>query len=516
MGFISQNNKVVLSAFLTQKGRENMINGSLEDFQVKYYAMSDPDVNYLIESNLSSGFIPDLSGGHKGQVKSLSSGVEQRYTISGGANVSQIEGLGKPFLKSVEGNSTFQKTLVSIPDKTITSDNLRIIYCQASDLSSPFGNLLSSFNFPITQEQKEDYQAKYKNTALASFININEFAVIEVGCETYGEMIDGKTIELNIPLTDGGNMVVHSTYFGYNKDLNKQLSDSNSFSDEFGSTPSPETDFNSNIAFLFSNVISKPKDKVVKKTLINKDVEVGAFAAQTLEIELETNKIYDINLDAISNKVQLMVRVSESDVTIPFANAVEMVTKTSFKPLFPSKMIIVQNTSTTTATTSIEVSVLEASSNKSWSKWTNEYKFPVEKNGFGKAVASFQDEEFGLCIDEPVGIAYLDKGLIVLTHPEILSKIDTTSEKITMSFKSVVTEFSQTITCVALPEEFYCSNNPTFKFGHPEGLSHNDFVYITEIGLYNASGQLIAIAKTSEPVKKNKLNVTLFSVKLKL
>jgi hypothetical protein len=87
MGFISKNNKVILSAFLTQKGREFMINGSLEDFQVKYYSMSDPDVNYLVESNLTSGFIPDLSGNHEGGVRSLANGIEQKYTISGGDNV---------------------------------------------------------------------------------------------------------------------------------------------------------------------------------------------------------------------------------------------------------------------------------------------------------------------------------------------------------------------------------------------------------------------------------------------
>jgi hypothetical protein len=90
MGFISKNNKVVLSAFLTQKGREFMINGSLEDFQVKYYSMADPDVNYLVESNLSSGFIPDLSGNHEGSVRSLANGIEQKYTISGGVNVSVL------------------------------------------------------------------------------------------------------------------------------------------------------------------------------------------------------------------------------------------------------------------------------------------------------------------------------------------------------------------------------------------------------------------------------------------
>jgi hypothetical protein len=437
------------------------------------------------------------------------------------------------YLKSVEGNSTFQKSLISIPDKTISGASLRMTLCDTKDSGSPFANLLSSFNIPITEKQRKDFLSSFKGTALASLANIEKFIVVEVDREAYGEMIDGKTIELKLP-TKTGSVNIHSSYFGFNEGLNSQLSDNNGFSSIFGVYPTPENEFNTNIAYLFSNEVAAPKDKVIKATLIKEELSLSAFQSQSLDISLTPNTLYGINLDKIGNGVQLMVTVSGSDVTIPFQNAVEAITSTSFKPLFPISKIALINTNNSSITVTPEVSKIEIISTKKWDKWRNEYKFPTVKGGYGKSLASFSDEEFGLKIDEPVGIAYLDKGLLVITNPSLVDTISFdnalsySSEgnsfemaifnetDASLSYKSVVTEFSQTITCVALPEEFYHSSNPTFTDAHPQGLGNNDYVYITEVGLYNMYGDLIAIAKTSEPVKKNKLNVALFSVKLKL
>jgi hypothetical protein len=505
MGFISKNNKVVLSAFLTQKGREAMINGSLEDFQVKYYGMSDPDVNYLVESNLSSGLIPDLSGSHEGLVKSLAYGVTQKYTISGGASLVEVNNLN---LKPVEGNSTFQKTLVSIPEKTITAEKLKFTVCD-TNLSPEYSNLLVSFGLPVTESQKSGFVAKYKNTAIEKLANIDKFVIGEVSRECYGEIIDGKTIELNLGLSINGkksNIKLYSTYFGFNEGLNAQLSD----------TSTEASSFNSNIAFLFSNEIATPKDKVVKSTLVREDLLISNYGTRSIEVEMTPEVIYDLKLEGSLAGVSITAKVSGSEVTIPFNNAVEMVTESSFKPLFPISSLSVLNANPSAIAIKVEFSKIEVSSANSWAKWTGSYQFPVVKGGFGKATASFKDSEYGLLVDEPVGIVYLDKGLVVLTDPSIVNNLDVSNEATDMIFKSVVTEFSQSITCVALPDEFYHSINPTFSEAFPQGLSNTDYVYITEIGLYNTIGDLIAIAKTSEPVKKNKLNVALFSVKLKL
>jgi hypothetical protein len=89
MGFISQDKGIKLSAVLTQKGREAMIKGGLEDFEIKYFSLGDQDVNYLVDVNLTSGLIPDLSGGAN-SAKSLAGGVSQRHTLYGGDKVGKL------------------------------------------------------------------------------------------------------------------------------------------------------------------------------------------------------------------------------------------------------------------------------------------------------------------------------------------------------------------------------------------------------------------------------------------
>jgi len=74
-------------------------------------------------------------------------------------------------------------------------------------------------------------------------------------------------------------------------------------------------------------------------------------------------------------------------------------------------------------------------------------------------------------------------------------------------------------------KEFNYSNNPTYVFDgtdgvHPAGYIYNsDFItnprtYITTIGLYNASNELIAVAKLSRPIEKNFSKETLLQVRI--
>lgn len=99
--------------------------------------------------------------------------------------------------------------------------------------------------------------------------------------------------------------------------------------------------------------------------------------------------------------------------------------------------------------------------------------------------------------DNAVGIAYLDKGLIVVTEPEIVdafSLTGTSSSATTISFNTVRNRVSQSVTCIANRGEFSVSNNSTW--------SSNDIPRITEIGLYDSSNTLIAIGKLNRTYEK--------------
>ena len=112
----------------------------------------------------------------------------------------------------------------------------------------------------------------------------------------------------------------------------------------------------------------------------------------------------------------------------------------------------------------------------------------------------------GLTADTVVGMAYLDKGFIVLTHPDIVNTFDVNSTATTVTFDSVVTEIAQNITCLKSTEEFKVSTNPTF--------SNGDNVRISELGLYDDNDMLVAIAKLDKQLVLPPPSTMAFGVKI--
>ena len=111
--------------------------------------------------------------------------------------------------------------------------------------------------------------------------------------------------------------------------------------------------------------------------------------------------------------------------------------------------------------------------------------------------------------DTLVGIAYLDKGFIVITHPTIVNAYDSaTASATSITFNSISTDVYQNITCIADRGEFGGSTNPTFGGG--------DIPRISEVGLYDSLGNLIAIAKTDRHVTKNINEFLALGIKLVL
>lgn len=119
------------------------------------------------------------------------------------------------------------------------------------------------------------------------------------------------------------------------------------------------------------------------------------------------------------------------------------------------------------------------------------------------------DSNTSVTADTCVGVAYLDKGFVVITHPTIVSAYTasaTTGTSIT--FDSVSTNVYQNITCIADRGEFGSSTNVTFGPG--------DIARITEVGLYDSLGNLVAIAKTDRQVPKNINEFVAFGIKINL
>jgi hypothetical protein len=111
-------------------------------------------------------------------------------------------------------------------------------------------------------------------------------------------------------------------------------------------------------------------------------------------------------------------------------------------------------------------------------------------------------------VDLPVGVAYLDKGFAVITHPDIVDFFDITSTATTMICNSISTIVEQNITCIANRGEFGSSTNPSFSLG--------DLPRISEVGLYDNSNELIAIAKMDKHLVRNENEFMGITLKINL
>jgi hypothetical protein len=177
--------------------------------------------------------------------------------------------------KNEDGTLGFQKNQTRQGTTTVDGPDLKFTKINLDNILNPNANLAMSFNIPITTPQISSYLSRFNNTSLQSVIQPtantstynNKFILVEIPQNKYGEIIDGKTIELNIPVKSGStieNYSLYSTYFRSNTqpntlNYNTLLSDPNPFSSYFSDVnPSLNNDNNSNVSYLFSNQVNKP------------------------------------------------------------------------------------------------------------------------------------------------------------------------------------------------------------------------------------------------------------------
>lgn len=149
---------------------------------------------------------------------------------------------------------------------------------------------------------------------------------------------------------------------------------------------------------------------------------------------------------------------------------------------------------------------------------------------------NYPDGVAGYNYDIPVGFCILDKGICVITHTAVTNSFDWASsvqnpssqdDEVNITFNSnsqieftdINTSFKTTAVCLALPQEFWISNNPTWNrsaalnnLNSQTGILTINPVYVTEIGLYNQMNELVAVGKLSDYVEKNYINLITFNL----
>lgn len=117
------------------------------------------------------------------------------------------------------------------------------------------------------------------------------------------------------------------------------------------------------------------------------------------------------------------------------------------------------------------------------------------------------NSSLGLTADTAIGVAYLDKGFVVITDQTIINNYTgDTGSTISVSANSISTNVSQNIVCILNPGEFATSNNRTFSSG--------DTPRISEVGLYDNQNELIAIAKVDRQIVRNVNQLLALGVKI--
>lgn len=169
--------------------------------------------------------------------------------------------------------------------------------------------------------------------------------------------------------------------------------------------------------------------------------------------------------------------------------------------------------------------------------------------------STYPDNRDGYKYDIPVGFFVLDKGVAVITHPQLIDTFpwssgftdyddaaypiggDTDSKKniyftgetsggdaiSQIEFQDINTSFQTTVVCIGMPREFYISNNSTWdresalaSLNEQTGIISLSPIYISEVGLYNSIGELVAVSKLSEPVTKNYTDVITFVLDIEM
>ena len=366
----------------------------------------------------------------------------------------------------------------------VSSSDLMYSLCDRNDPFDYGSNYFLSFNLPFAQSYFPTGCTLSLRYPELQQLNVDQIIVAPIPPSTYSELIDGRTVTMNVPQFTGTSSnlsaitLYSSTYTGDNVL-------------KYESNPL----IGSNVAFLFSDAINRPYTG------------------------LSTSDIGDVINHAGTNSWGYGLSVNDF-LKKPSATAYKEVEFT-------------YNTD----------------------KRIGNFSVPVD--------STYPNGRAGYNYDVPVGFIALDEGFVVLTHTAITSNFPWTSGYTqsgsqvssadvyprnlnvlkniyftgisngdmgvlgpktndpcsSIEFFNIDTAFKITAVCLALPRQFYISNNPTWNkasaivnLNEDSGFISFDPLYISELGLYNRDNELVAVAKTSVPVDKDYTSVVTFDV----
>ena len=361
----------------------------------------------------------------------------------------------------------------------VNGSNLAFTLCDRTEFDDNKSNYFISLNLPYQQSEFATGSSMSMLYPELQQLNVDQVIIAPIPPAFYNEFIDGRTIKLNIPQKGGASQanmsavtIVSSTYTGsvpLQSESNPLLGD--------------------NVVFLFADAINTP------------------YSGDTV--------------DEIGN----IISHSGNNTWEP--NPLNTFLRPSAVPYSAVKYYV------------------ELSGTSSDQRTNANYSVPVG--------SAYPDNRPGYNYDIPVGFMVLDKGIFCITDTTLVSNFPWTSgftqsnnapytgvdvgsktniyftgvtasnsDAAQLIFDDVTTTFQNSAVCIAMPGQFWNSNNPTFPRAllnssvNGQNIVNIQPVYVTEIGLYNSLSELVAVAKLDRPVEKNYTNVVTFYIDIEM
>jgi len=362
----------------------------------------------------------------------------------------------KPIEKPVSTRQEIRNSVI------LNGSGLTYTLCDRTNVTDYESNYFSSFNLPYSYDAFVSGSTLSKVKPELQQLNVDRIVICPIPKEDYNEIVDGRSITFTVPQISGttsvsAKTIVSSTYTSLDKKEDNEL-------------------LGSNVAFLFCDEINLPftgttiggTKSHASNTTWNPSTSFVNRPAAVSYLELNPT---DINTDAR-----------------PFTGV------------------------------SLSVPVTE--------------QYPTSTNQ-------------GYNYDIPVGFAALDKGWFIFTHPSIVNNIPfefatkldgtpntgstsattdvyfTSTTESSVSFEDLDVQYKTTYIALVIPGEFYISTNPTWDVAknYLEQVNDTngfDAVSISEIAMFNAKKEMVAIAKLDVPLEKNYGDLVTFTLDINI
>lgn len=460
----------------------------------------------------------------------------------------------------------------------ISGDSLTLTLCNRTATTSNLGNYFVSVNLPTKKSDMPVFQSLTVFNPELQQLNVDEIILIKIPNTAYTEFIDARSIELNVPILGSSSFkIFSSTYKG------------TQYGEMYGETSPLLGD---NIAYLFCDSVNRPYTGLTVDEMgvmrshsavsswnpPSRDYKERPSAVSYAEVKLSndtinTDRRLRMNKTVFTDGLfpdyrgiglsfygmvkiggAFPVPITTGFVVDPNQNYFKVGDEITIDPFLDSTLPCVSGNAVTISSISADTST-----NKFYDyypdpsyggPWSIIYAATCNANVTNRNQPGYLFESGGTYYnyDIPVGFVVLDKGLIVITHTDIVTNIDwsagylpdgspnagadTTNiyfddfattiygqyePRSILNFTSLDTMFQMKATCNCLLGEFFVSSNQTWNtLTIRDPLAEDDPLSVTEVGLYNEMNELIGLAKFSEPIKKGALDLLTFEIDISL